>query len=277
MTPNTPFALHAPFIPSPQPGKGNKPLYFLFQGDNIVVEKGETEQIHLPVYPPPANETLYSQCFGQYNGQDCFVVELNNSTSLPETTLAVSLRALAGRLKSDLFTLAGRGLQILHWHYEHQFCGRCGKQTTQRKTELAKICPKCDLISYPTISPAVIMAVTKGREILLGRAARFPEKMYSTLAGFVEPGETLEEAVCREVREETNITVTKVRYLASQPWPFPHSLMIGFTAEYQEGELKIDHSELEDARWFSMDNLPKLPSRITIARLLIDSVVENMR
>lgn len=166
-------------------------------------------------------------------------------------------------------------MQILHWHKEHCFCGKCGTAMKNRKTELAKICPACEFVSFPRLSPAVIMSVTRGNQILLGRAPRFPPGMYSTLAGFVEPGETLEEAVKREVREEVNIRINNIQYVASQPWPFPHSIMIGFSASYVDGEIEIDNHELEDAKWFSVRNLPALPSKITIARLLIDNFIKS--
>jgi NAD+ diphosphatase len=144
-----------------------------------------------------------------------------------------------------------------------------------RKTELAKICPACGFVSFPRLSPAVIMSIIKNDHILLARSPRFPPGMFSTLAGFVEPGETLEEAVKREVREEVNIRISNISYVASQPWPFPHSIMIGFSATYLDGEIEVDNDELEDARWFSVRDLPVLPSRITIARLLIDNFIKN--
>ncbi len=146
-----------------------------------------------------------------------------------------------------------------------------------RKTELARICPACGFISFPRLSPAVIMSIIKEDHILLARSPRFPSGMYSTLAGFVEPGETLEEAVKREVREEVNIRIGNISYVASQPWPFPHSIMIGFSADYAGGEIEIDGDEIEDAGWFSVEDLPILPSKITIARLLIDRFVGGVR
>jgi NAD+ diphosphatase len=146
-----------------------------------------------------------------------------------------------------------------------------------RSAELARECPNCDLVSHPRLSPAVIMAVTRHDKILLARSPRFPEGMYSTLAGFVEPGETLEEAVSREVLEETGIEVADIRYVSSQPWPFPHSLMIGFTAIYAGGEIHIDGKEIEAAGWFTVNDLPSLPSKISIARLLIDNFIDSQK
>lgn len=276
---NNPFKLKAPFVPSSIPEGDGPAIIFLFHKDRLVTLLKKSEQVELlPELPVPLKEaTSFFQCFGTYDGRPCFVAELPATKTLPTDLVSSSLRSLAGRLQPDHFTLAGRGLQILHWHNEHRFCGRCGSGTEQRENELAKYCLSCDFVSYPTISPAVIMAVTRGPEILLGRAERFPGRMYSTLAGFVEAGETLEEAVAREVCEETTIGVKNIRYIASQPWPFPHSLMIGFTAEYESGEIEIDRVELEDARWFHKDRLPEIPSKITIARMLIDTVIKEMK
>jgi NAD+ diphosphatase len=133
------------------------------------------------------------------------------------------------------------------------------------------------MLHFPRLAPAIIVLVERGPEMLLARARRFPTAMYSTLAGFVEPGETLEEAVVREVREEAGITVKDIRYFGSQPWPFPHSLMIGFTATYADGQITLGDEENIDAGWFTADNLPSLPSKMSIARKLIDSFLEKQR
>ena len=158
----------------------------------------------------------------------------------------------------------------LDWDRTHQYCGRCGTKTIDAEGERAKRCPNCGLSNYPRLSPSIIVRINRGDEILMARAFRFPPGMYSVLAGFVEPGETLEEAVEREVWEEVRIRVKNIRYFGSQPWPFPHSLMLGFTAEYAGGEIEIDQVEIEDAGWYSAANLPQLPPRLSIARRLID-------
>jgi len=143
--------------------------------------------------------------------------------------------------------------------------------------ERARRCPACDLSFYPRISPAIIVLVRRGEEALLGQGNRFPGAFYSTLAGFVEPGETLEETLAREVREEVGVEVKDLRYFGSQPWPFPHSLMIAFTAEYAGGELRPDGVEIEECAWFDPDALPKLPPPISISRRLIDTVAGKLR
>ncbi len=184
-----------------------------------------------------------------------------------------TLRGLFGRLPDHLFWLAGRAIQFLEWDRDHQFCGRCGVPTEARSEERSRVCPGCSLAHYPRLAPAVIVLVHDGDRLLLARSPHFPPGMYSTLAGFVEPGEQLEDTVTREIREEVGITVRDVCYFGSQPWPFPHSLMIGFTAAYNGGELAFGgdgDGEIEDAAWFSMDQLPLIPPRISIARALID-------
>jgi len=163
------------------------------------------------------------------------------------------------------------------WDRTHQFCGRCGAPMEAKATERAKLCPRCGLHHFPRLAPAVIVLVERGHALLLARSRHFTQGMYSVIAGFVEPGETLEEAVVREVREETGISIRDIKYFGSQPWPFPHSLMIGFTAAYESGEIVLEDSEIEDAGWFTRDNLPPLPGKISIARRLIDGFLEKQK
>ena len=166
---------------------------------------------------------------------------------------------------------------MVTWNQNHQFCGRCGTPTVNDRQELAKRCPKCDLKNYPRISPAIIVAVVKDDRLLLARAHRFPTEMYSVLAGFVEPGETLEECVIREVKEETGIDVKDITYFGSQPWPFPDSLMIAFTTRYAGGNIRIEQNEIAHADWFSAHNLPKIPGKLSIARQLIDWFIDQLQ
>lgn len=272
------FALQTAFTPGINPKETiSRPAYwFIFKGEELLVQSaGDTLSICTRSPEQMGITPLFSQYLGRYGSTDCFVSELPEIEHLPASTQSKKLRSLFGKMDDDLFTLAGRAAQVIHYHREHQFCGKCGTEMENRDSELAKICPACSFISFPRLSPAVIMSVIRGGAILLARAPRFPAGVYSTLAGFVEPGETLEEAVSREIREEVDIRVKNIRYVASQPWPFPHSLMIGFTAEYESGEITVDGNEIEDAGWFSIDNLPQLPSKITIARLLIDNFIKG--
>jgi NAD+ diphosphatase len=175
------------------------------------------------------------------------------------------LRALYGLVDDQLFALAGRASQILEWDRTHQFCGRCGTPTEYAPRERAKRCPVCGLMSFPRLSPAVIVLVERGDEVLLARHTRSTDGMYALLAGFVEPGETIEEAIQREIREESGIEVDRMAYFGSQPWPFPHQLMIGFTAQYADGEIQIDGVEIADARWFTAQAMPKAVSQLLTA------------
>lgn len=208
---------------------------------------------------------------GRLDGADCVVAVLDDAHELPGL-VAHALRPLHALVPDVIFQLAGRAVQIAEWDLTHRFCGRCGAQTEDAPGERAKRCPACGLQAFPRVAPAVIVRVNRGDEILLAHGRRFPEPIYSVLAGFVDPGESLEECVAREIHEEAGIRVGQIRYFDSQPWPFPHSLMVGFTAEYESGEIAIDEAELVDARWFARDSLPPLlPGRISIARRLIDA------
>jgi NAD+ diphosphatase len=213
---------------------------------------------------------------GTLGKRACYAFEYGADTQTPQDMLWQGLRALYGKLDDSLFALAGRALQFVDWDRTHQFCGRCGTPTRAREHERARECPACALIAYPRIAPAIMCLVRRGQEILLARSPHFLPGMYSALAGFVEPGESLEQCLSREVLEETGLSVANPRYFASQPWPFPHSLMIAFVADYAGGEITPAPDEIEDAQWFALDALPKLPNRISIARRLIDGVVGEM-
>jgi NAD+ diphosphatase len=207
---------------------------------------------------------------GRLNGHPCYTVEIPAEVNPPKGMAFWGLRQVYERLDEDLFWIAGRAVQIIDWDRTHCFCGRCGVPLKLRETERAKECPQCHMLSFPRLAPAVIVLVQRGDGLLMARSRHFAPGVYSVIAGFVEPGETLEEAVEREVFEETAIRVKDIRYFGSQPWPFPHSLMVGFTAAYESGEISINHEEIEDAGWFTADRLPGRPGKISIARQLIE-------
>ena len=179
-------------------------------------------------------------------------------------------------MPEPLWTLAGRALQTLAWNRDHAFCGRCGTPTEHLPGERARGCPNCGLAAYPRLAPAVIVLIERDGAALLCHGVRFPGRMYSCLAGFVEPGESLEECVHREIREEAGIEVRDLRYAGSQPWPFPHSLMVGFSAQYAGGDLVLDPSEIVDGGWYRPDALPDLPPYPSIARRLIDEWIARV-
>ena len=187
------------------------------------------------------------------------------------------LRSLFGVMSDDLVAIAGRAFQIVEWNRTHQYCGVCATATLRAQHERSRKCPACGHTAYPRISPAMMCLVTRGHEILLARNVNFPAGRYSALAGFLEAGESIEEAVVREVQEEVGIQVAQPKYFASQSWPFPHSLMIAFTAEYAGGELTPNGHEIAEAKWFSEDNLPQLPPRISISRALIEDTLTQIR
>lgn len=188
------------------------------------------------------------------------------------------LRKAFAVLPESEWILAGRASQVLTWYADHQFCSRCGQSTEPSESERALSCPSCRLMAFPRLTPAVIMLVERDDgKALLAWGRQFPGRFFSALAGFVEPGETLEHCVSREVREETGIEVANVRYFGSQPWPFPHSLMIGFNADYAAGEIKIQESEIVEADWYAHDQLPPVPKgRMSIAGWLIEDWVSRM-
>jgi NAD+ diphosphatase len=193
----------------------------------------------------------------------------------PSYGAASDLYSYFGRATELDWLVAGRAVQLVEWARTHRFCGRCATPTDMQPGERAMKCPACGLLAFPRLAPAMITLVTRGDEALLAQGVQFRGPMYSCLAGFVEPGESLEDAVVREVREEVGVEVGNVRYWGSQPWPFPHSLMVGFTAEWVSGEIVCDPTEIVDAQWFTRDALPNIPPRISIARKLIDAWLEQ--
>ena len=251
--------------------------WFAFRGDLLLVQvRNGSASIPLLRHPGDLSlRCLRSQYLGTLDDRHCFSAELHQE-SRPASGMAFdNLRALYPSLGDRLFALAGRAKQIVDWDRNHQFCGRCGSATAAHEQDRSRICPSCGLESFPRLSPAVIVLIARGEELLLSRSPHFPDGVYSILAGFVEPGETLEEAVEREIAEEVGLRVKDIRYVASQPWPFPHSLMLGFRAEYAGGELKMDPEELEDAGWYRPPDLPGLPSPASIARRLIDEFLRE--
>ncbi|MFQ5984923.1 MAG: NAD(+) diphosphatase [Alphaproteobacteria bacterium] len=214
-----------------------------------------------------------------YFGLD--VSELNESASkeLAGRRLFTELRTVGPLLPAGEGALLAYARGMLYWHSRHKFCGRCGGATKSLEGGHRRLCERrsCRASHFPRVDPAVIVLVSDGDRCLLGRQPRWPAKLYSALAGFVEPGESLEEAVAREVKEETGVTVRRIRYHSSQPWPFPGSLMLGFTAEAATTEIELDRNELQDARWVARDALDaaatkgvRLPHADSLARRLID-------
>jgi len=256
----------------------DKAYFFIFSDNAILVRETSDNGVTIPCIEEKSIEEMKLEhiCFlGMTQDIACYCARIFPE-NLSDHYQLINLRALYGKIDNDFWSISGYARQIHDWNMNFQYCGRCGKKTEPIKKEHARVCPLCNLTSYPRISPAIITAVIRDNQILLARGINFPnQKMFSVLAGFVEPGEALEECVRREVFEETGITVKHIRYFKSQPWPFPDSLMIGFTAEYESGSILIDTEEILEAAWFKPDNLPLVPGMQTLSGELIEWFVHH--
>lgn len=262
--------LFTPAVTLPEPEPEGAAYWFVFQGYRLLLDE-KPGNVRLPEGQPPDGLDLRRRQFlGWLGEQPCYAAEVAENDSPPEGMAFYNLRRMLGLLDEDLFWTAGRAVQIVDWDRTNQYCGRCGSPTDYHTGERAKVCPACALTTYPRLAPAIIVAVVRDGRLLLARSHRHPQGLYSVLAGFVEPGETLEECVAREVKEEVGIDVQNVRYFGSQPWPFPHSLMIAFTCDYAGGEIALDTAEMAEAAWFRAAELPTVPPPPTISRRLID-------
>lgn len=252
-------------------------LWFVVQNEKLVVRQaGDGLLIPRLTDLEPLEVNLEdAQFFGQTDGTPCFLAGLPPAASLPEGFVRQGLFEVRKLVPTEIFLTAACAAQLIRWNRDHRYCGRCGKPTAEKTDERARECPSCGIDFYPRLSPAVIVAVVRDDRLLLATSERFRADFWSVLAGFVEPGETLEECVAREVYEEVGITVANVRYFGSQPWPFPDSLMLGFTAEYAGGEIRADDVEISEAGWFGADDLPQIPPKASIARQLIDCFLET--
>ncbi len=268
------YKRYIPEVDAPEGAYSSSAVWFIFAGNKLLV-KLAGEKAVLPKFEKPLDsglEIVHSQYLGTLEGERCFSGVAADETTVPEGMEYRDLRSLYGILEDDEFLLAGRAVQIAAWDSTNLYCSRCGLPVETVPGERAKKCPKCGLMKYPQICPAIIVAITKDSKILLAHNRNFKSGLYSIIAGFLEPGETFEECVHREVAEEVGIRVRNIKYFKSQPWPFPNSLMVGFTAEYDGGELHPDGVEIKDAGWYGADELPMLPlpSSYSVARQLID-------
>jgi NAD+ diphosphatase len=255
-----------------QPG-----LWFVFHGDNMLVKtKGEAVTVPHAVHPTEFDlKPFWEMDVGPFGEIPCYSALMDGDMEAPDGMEFQGFRGLFGQLEDNIFGYAGRALQLVRWDITHQYCSRCGKPAGTRNEDGAQICHHCGFMTYPRISPAVIVAVLRDDKILLAHNNRFPKKRYSVIAGYVEMGESLETCVRREIREEVGIEVKNIRYFGSQPWWFTSSLMVGFTAEYASGQIRVDNAEIAHASWFSADDLPDIPDKVSIARQLIDSFVDT--
>ncbi|KDM91990.1 NAD(+) diphosphatase [Photobacterium galatheae] len=230
-------------------------------------------KLPLTLEPSTGLDLMRSRTIGEYQG--CAVNWLEDPEILPEKYF-YSLRELLG-VDPDLFMLAGKAMQLSHMQESQRYCSQCGGQTKLADRVLAMQCQSCQQFHYPNVSPCIIVAVRKNDQILLAQHPRHKNGMYTVIAGFVEPGETLEGCVAREVAEETGIELTNIRYFDSQPWAFPSNLMMGFLADYRSGDVRPDDDELLDAQWFRHDQLPTIAPPGTIAYRLIQATCDAIR
>ncbi|MDY9928159.1 NAD(+) diphosphatase [Methanosarcina sp.] len=279
----TPINRESPIYPKfivgiePPAGRTEKALWFIFRGRDILLKVHKNpgaiprlldiKELRLPA--------VREQYLGMLEEAHCYSVELPADARAPEGMEFVDLRQAHSEISEGCFELVNKAVQVMEWDRTNQFCSRCGTKTMQKPGERGKECPECGELFYPRISPAIIVLIRNENKVLLARSSGFPSGMYSLIAGFVEPGESAEAAVSREVWEEVGIRVKNITYFGTQAWPFPNSLMIGFTAEYDSGDIKPDGFEIEDAKWFSADELPVLPGKISISRKLIDHYLKE--
>lgn len=208
---------------------------------------------------------------------DVIARDLRPDEEIPEGLQLVPIRQLISQWSTQQFEQASKAIQLLEWRRNHKFCSHCGSRTEVHPTEYAMICPACGYHQYPRVQPCIITIITRGDEILLAQSTRHTSNMYGLIAGFVEVGETLEQAVARETKEEVGISVKNIRYMDSQPWPFPSNLMLAFHAEYDSGEIQLQEDEIRDAGFFKYDALPEIPFKGSIAQRMIMQIVDQLQ
>ncbi len=250
------------------------PLYWFIycQNDLLLTTEGLLPLCsEMPVSP---SEGRYSHKLPALGAYECRALEVEEPV-VKEGFRMVGLRESFDLLPAEHYAMAGKAREILYWDATTRFCGTCGTPL-QHHTDISKLCPNCGREVWPSLATAIIVAVTRGKdEILLVQAKNFRGNYHGLVAGFVETGESLEECVHREVLEETGLRLKNLRYFASQPWPYPSGLMVGFKAEYAGGELSLQRSELSRGGWYNRHNLPPIPGRVSVARRLIDSWLEE--
>ena len=266
-----------PFTPAvtPPPGAGGAGYWFVFRGGDILVRR-EGGRIEVPCEAAAATTAggIYLGTCGEHH---CYACEADAQAPVPAGMEFLPLRTLVLHGNETLTEVAGRAMQIKEWDRTHRHCGCCGGATRAVSGENARQCLSCRMMYYPRLSPVVMVLVTRGREFLLTRKPGYVAGRYTVVAGFIDPGETVEHAAAREVLEEVGVEITDLSYFGSQPWPFPHAIVMAFHAEYASGEMRADPAELEEARWFSVDALPDLPEGVHISRRLIDAKIAALR
>jgi len=251
--------------------------WFIFSNSQLVIEKTADGRYTIPLQKEaPLNIARPSGEIHNITPLNGIEVKTYNCTDvrLGDKYELTPLRGSYNKISTELYYKAGKCAEILYWDANTQFCGKCGGKM-KLHTDISKVCTKCGKEVWPQLSTAIIVLIHRGDDVLLVHANNFKGHYYGLVAGFVETGETLEEAVYREVMEETGLKIKNLRYFSSQPWPYPCGLMVGFNADYAEGEIHLQRSELGDGGWFNKANLPEIPEKLSIARRLIDNWLEN--
>src|SRR3990167_1634548 len=253
-------------------------LWLIFQSNTLLIASDTPQTPTLSLTDIEHLHSLFirQHYLGSINHIDLYCAELTEEIVLPPHIHTIPLKKALELFHTDWYGLAAKAYTILNWDRNHQFCGRCGNQTQHISSSFELICKHCQLTFYPRISPSIIVLIHRNDDILMARSSHFPPGAYGLIAGFVEAGENIEEAVHREVLEEGGIHIHQLEYFGSQPWPFPDSLMIAFTAAYHSGELNINKDEIEEAGWYHYKQLPGYPSTsVSIARQLIDQFIQQ--
>jgi NAD+ diphosphatase len=247
--------------------------FFAFTGSDLLILGQQHERPRIPRWDDLRVwdiSAIRYQYLGTLDGEPCWSAELAPDLPLPDGAALSGLRSLYDVLPETHYAIAGRAAQIVAWDRDHQHCGRCGDPTERVAGERGRRCARCDFTAYPRVSPAIIVLIERDDRILLARGRTFVPRRFGIIAGFVEPGESLEDAVRREVQEEVGFEIGRIAYFGSQPWPFPHGIMIGFRTEHLRGEITFGDGELAEAGWFGAEDLPEIPAKLSIARRLID-------
>ncbi|OFC70150.1 NAD(+) diphosphatase [Alteromonas confluentis] len=258
-------------------------LWIIFSRDMLLVRKSEDalfqgywNEISLLAHHQSSIVELPALSEHHDLAHPVFLLDLGAEHVEHELWEFTTMRSVMAEGSEALFNVLSRAWQYVHFLRTHRYCGQCGAQMEQVDWEMAMQCHQCKHRAYPRVSPCIIVGIYRDNQILLAKGVRHKESgMYSTLAGFVESGESLEQAVHREVEEEVGVKIKNLSYFNSQPWPFPHSLMMGFLAEYDSGDIVPQPGEIDDAQWFDIDNLPKIPPKLSIAGKLIEAMIQR--
>lgn len=252
-----------------------KSTWFVFQHDKLLFYKKHSlpnEEVCRSIKP------FFLRSFNLGTLQDVtyHCAEISVELNLNELFDSILLRQALTLLDDSQYRLAAKAWSVINWDRNHQFCSRCGVGTVHLKQNFERTCPACDLSFFPRISPSIIVLIKKEDEVLMARSPHFPPGVYALIAGFVDPGERIEDTVHREVMEEVGLEIKNLKYYGSQSWPFPDSLMLAFTADYASGEITMDPNEIEDAGWYKYNQLPGLPSSpISISMKLLNDFISK--